>query len=183
MPARRQTAKSVAAAGKHRLPEPGPAVPPDESYADAYNALVEIMELLSVRFSRASVASPSIFVAVKGKQLQPIIETDGRYLNFGSGFVAVASLSFRGQYPEEDEASVTAEAEIELVFRSPIPMTDDHFEIFKARNLHLYARPYFREFLHSAIARTGWPPYTLPPIAFQPPKASAPKLGGEGLSE
>lgn len=183
MPRKRNPVQTAELVEKPKGDPKDVVVPPIRPQEQAYNALLTSMELLDVRFSRVLVEAPTIFLAEEARPLEPLVQTDGRYFNFGSGFVAFATLHFAGQYEDDDDPSVTAEAELELLFRSPIPMTDDHFEIFKARNLPLYARPYFREFLHSTIARTGWPAYTLPPISFEP--AAIPEIGtlGEGLSE
>lgn len=166
-------------ASSRRVPAPGPPA------ADAYDALVTSMYLLNIRFARASVAAEAVFVGEKGRALEPKVDTSASFVNFGSGIAITAILDFRGQYTDEESPSISAEAELELLFRSAIPMTDDHFELFKARNLPVYTWPYFREFLHSAVARTGWPVYTLPPFHWDrardedPLKPTAPG----GLSE
>lgn len=145
-------------------PPPPPVPAPGPQPADAYDALVTSMYLLNIRFARASVTAETVFIAQKGRALEPKVDTSASFVNFGSGVAITAILDFRGQYADEEFPSISAEAELELLFRSAIPMTDDHFELFTARNLPVYTWPYFREFLHSAIARTGWPVYTLPPF-------------------
>jgi len=49
-----------------------------------------------------------------------------------------------------------------VTYNSKIPMTDELFEEFKDRNLPLNTWPYFREFLHNAVLRMGWPPFIAP---------------------
>ena len=49
-----------------------------------------------------------------------------------------------------------------VVYSSKIPINDDFFEVFKVRNLPLNTWPYFREFIHNAIVRMGWPSFIAP---------------------
>lgn len=65
-----------------------------------------------------------------------------------------------------DKETKGAKAKISVTFRvvysSKIPISDDLFEIFKGRNLPLNTWPYFREFVHNAIMRMGWPSFIAP---------------------
>ena len=65
-----------------------------------------------------------------------------------------------------DKETKGAKAKISVTFRvvysSKIPISDDLFEIFKGRNLPLNTWPYFREFVHNAILRMGWPSFIAP---------------------
>ena len=65
-----------------------------------------------------------------------------------------------------DKKTKEAKAKISVTFRvvysSKIPISDDLFEIFKERNLPLNTWPYFREFVHTAIMRMGWPSFIAP---------------------
>jgi hypothetical protein len=143
------------------------------------------MELINARFARASIDAPRLFVAKKGRQLNPVVEIDGTFINFASGFVVTATLEFRGEYEQEGTAAITAAAELELLFRSDISMTEEFFETFKRSTLPIYSYPYFREFLHSAIGRTGWPVYTLPTFRWEPAAIAAEEAAtaAGGLSE
>jgi hypothetical protein len=80
------------------------------------------------------------------------------------GFTAHHSLTFLcGEGPELDfDRAVTIRADYAVEYASPLPMTDAYFETFRALNLPLNTWPYFREFVHSTLARAGWPPTTLP---------------------
>ena len=65
-----------------------------------------------------------------------------------------------------DKKAKGAKAKISVTFRvvysSKIPISDELFEIFKGRNLPLNTWPYFREFVHNAIIRMGWPSFIAP---------------------
>ncbi len=65
-----------------------------------------------------------------------------------------------------DKETKEAKAKISVTFHvgysSKIPISDELFEIFKVRNLPLNTWPYFREFVHNAIMRMGWPPFIAP---------------------
>jgi hypothetical protein len=177
--ASKKTPRKGAIVPATRVPASGP--PP----ADAYDALVTSMYLLNIRFARASVTAENIFVAQKGRKLEPKVDTGASFVNFGSGIAITATLDFRGQYTDEEDPAISAEAELELLFRSAIPMTDDLFELYQVRNLSVFTWPYFREFLHSAIARTGWPVYTLPPFHWDRARDEGARLPAtlEGFSE
>ena len=65
-----------------------------------------------------------------------------------------------------DKETKQAKAKISVIFyvvySSKIPINDGLFEVFKVRNLSLNTWPYFREFVHNAIMRMGWPPFIAP---------------------
>lgn len=63
---------------------------------------------------------------------------------------------------ETKEAKAKISVTFRVVYSSKIPINDDLFEIFKGRNLPLNTWPYFREFVHNAILRMGWPPFIAP---------------------
>lgn len=49
-----------------------------------------------------------------------------------------------------------------VTYGSKVPMTEEYFEQFKGGNLPLNTWPYFREFVHNAVLRMGWPPFIAP---------------------
>lgn len=51
-----------------------------------------------------------------------------------------------------------------VTYDSKMPMNEETFNKFKARNLPLNTWPYFREFVHSAVLRMGWPPFIAPTL-------------------
>jgi hypothetical protein len=63
---------------------------------------------------------------------------------------------------ETKEAKAKISVTFRVVYSSKIPISDDLFEIFKTRNLPLNTWPYFREFIHNAILRMGWPSFIAP---------------------
>jgi len=63
---------------------------------------------------------------------------------------------------ETNEAKAKISVTFFVVYSSKIPISDDFFKIFKARNLPLNTWPYFREFVHNVIMRMGWPPFIAP---------------------
>lgn len=132
------------------------------SIADRYNALVAGVKLLDVRLAKAEISAPNIYVADPDQQLEAEISTSATFKDLPSGFMARAGLKFEGYRGKEDGPQVSVAIELELLYSSAEPMTDELFEIFQRRNLPLNAWPYFREMLQSSLARTGWPIYTLP---------------------
>jgi len=63
---------------------------------------------------------------------------------------------------ETKEAKAKISVTFRVVYSSGIPISDDLFEIFKGHNLPLNTWPYFREFVHNAILRMGWPSFIAP---------------------
>lgn len=143
--------------------------------ADAYDAFTRSLQLVSVRFARALVQAPAIYVANPARRLVSSTTRGGRYLNFSNGFAATLEFQFRGWWQDEPATGVTAEAEVGVLSRSPVPMIDGMFQVFKDRHLAGHTWPYLREFLHTALGRTGWPVMTLPlfPQTPVPPRSAA----------
>ncbi len=63
---------------------------------------------------------------------------------------------------ETKEAKAKIIVNFLVIYSSKIPISDDLFAKFKVRNLPLNTWPYFREFVHNAIMRMGWPPFIAP---------------------
>lgn len=68
------------------------------------------------------------------------------------------TISEKGKKGTKARISVT----FRVVYSSKIPISDDLFEIFEARNLPLNTWPYFREFIHNTTLRMGWAPLIAP---------------------
>lgn len=146
-----------------------------------YEAFVRSLNLLSVRFAKASVHAPSIYVADPARRLVSSTTNTAKYLNFAGGFLATLLFQFRGAWQDEPDSGVTAEAEVEVLYGTSIPMTDAMFQMFRTHHLGGHTWPYLREFLHSSLGRTGWPVHTLP--LFRPPAIGTvprPPAGGSG---
>jgi hypothetical protein len=71
-------------------------------------------------------------------------------------------MEFTGTYADASEPAVSIRAEFEVKYSASERMTDPLFAVFSRRNLPLNTWPYFREFVHAALARTGWPVFVLP---------------------
>ncbi|MFC1937584.1 hypothetical protein ACFLWY_03385 [Chloroflexota bacterium] len=63
---------------------------------------------------------------------------------------------------ETKEVKANISVTFRVVYSSKIPINDDLFQVFKVRNLPLNTWPYFREFVHNAIMRMGWPSFIAP---------------------
>ncbi|HEX2210251.1 MAG TPA: hypothetical protein VHG93_21420 [Longimicrobium sp.] len=151
-----------------------PAAVPDEEY----RAFVAGLQVVGVRFAKAAVYAPAIYIPDASRRPRFTITRDARYLNFAQGFTATMVFHFRGWWTDEPTSGVSAEAEVEVLYRSPVLMSDDLFQRFKEGHLPGHTWPYLREFLHSALGRTGWPIYTLP--LFAPGKSGGPASPAPG---
>jgi hypothetical protein len=137
------------------------AKPPPHEVAQ-YDAFQRSVKIVSVRFATANVQAPDIYIPNPARRLKSEVKRQSRYLNFTNGFIATMRFYFRGWWEDQAEVGVTAEAEVEVLYSSPTPMTDELFKVFQSRGLAPHAWPYLREFLHTSLARTGWPVQTLP---------------------
>jgi hypothetical protein len=149
-----------------------------------YEAFVRSLQVVSVRFARASVQAPAIYIANPARRLILSTTKGAKYLNFANGFAATLEFHFRGCWEDEPSTGVTAEAEVEILYGSQSAMTDPMFQLFRDRLLTGHAWPYLREFLHSSIGRTGWPVHTLPffPGPAGAPNPAPPAAGSGGLA-
>jgi hypothetical protein len=153
-------------------PTPRPWAPPASSAPSAaeYHKFVQGLKILRVRFAKAAVYAPAIFIADPARRLLSATTRDARYLNFSRGFAATLEFRFRGWWEDDPASGVTAEAEVEVLYQSAALMTDEVFQRFKEALLPGHAWPYLREFLHSGLGRTGWPTHTL--AVFTPASAA-----------
>lgn len=145
--------------------EPGPsgrATPrktPQRVTPEVYNAFIAGLDLVSVRLAGAEIRAPS---TPGRRQLLPTIEQSARFTHEDEHVVIVHVLTFAGSYEGEDEPAVFIRAEFEVRYSTPERMTRQIFTEFRRRNLPLNTWPYFREFVHAVLARTGWPVFVLP---------------------
>jgi hypothetical protein len=124
-----------------------------------YNSFIKGVDLVSVRLSGAEIRARS---TPERKQLLPGIEQTSRFVNEDGHVLLIHELTFSGKYEDEDEAAVFIRAEFELRYSTAERMSKEIFAEFRKRNLPLNTWPYFREFVHAALARTGWPVFVLP---------------------
>jgi hypothetical protein len=161
---------------------PSGAPAPTATPAD-YRAFVQFVQIVRVRFAKAAVYAPAIFIPDPARRLVASTTRDARYLNFSQGFAATLIFQFRGRWQDDPASGVTADAEVEVLYRSPVLMTDEMFRWFKDAHLPGHAWPYLREFLHSELARTGWPVHTLPVFAPARGNADPTASPSDGLDE
>lgn len=127
--------------------------------AAVYNTFIAGVDLHSIRLSGADIrahATPA------RKKLLPVIREASRFENQEDHVLVIHELTFSGTYKDESEPAVSIRAEFEVRYSISERMTDEIFVEFRRRNLPLNTWPYFREFVHAALARTGWPVFVLP---------------------
>lgn len=145
-----------------KLPEPSvaevdvPRVSPAE-----YNVFVAGLNIGNIRLTRLVVEAPHAYTP--GRALQPHMDTShAEYVRTDAGFVVLQDLSFSGFYEGEAERAVHVEARFEASYTAEHPISDAIFEVFRATSLPLNTWPYFRELVHTVLARVGWPVLVLP---------------------
>lgn len=127
--------------------------------AAVYNAFIAGVDLDSIRLAAADIRAHA---APARKKLLPAVRESSRYENREDHVIMIHELTFLGTYKDEAEPAVSIRAEFEVRYATAERMTDDIFTEFRRRNLPLNSWPYFREFVHAALARTGWPVFVLP---------------------
>ncbi|HET7463315.1 MAG TPA: hypothetical protein VFJ82_18820 [Longimicrobium sp.] len=125
-----------------------------------YNAFIGELDLVSIRLARARIEAPS--TPERGHLIPTLSEPGARYENQDGHVLVFHELGFAGTYDDETGTAVSIEAEFEVKYSSAQRMSDQLFTEFQRRNLPLNTWPYFREFVHAALARTGWPVFVLP---------------------
>ena len=146
---------------------PDEVVATGSSFVERYNTLISGLELVNVRLAGVELSAPTIYVSESGRKLEAQISSSASYFNISTGIVAKARLEFTGRYPDEEAAQLSVTIELEVIYTASQQMTDDVFDEFQKRNLPLNTWPFFRELLHTMLARAGWPLYTLPAFKFQ----------------
>lgn len=132
---------------------------PKRVAAETYNAFIKEVDLVSVRLSGAEIRAGS---PPQRKHLIPSISQTSGFVHQDEDVLVTHELTFSGKYEDEEEPAVFIRAEFEIRYSTPERMTDQIFAEFRKRNLPLNTWPYFREFVHAALARTGWPVLVLP---------------------
>jgi hypothetical protein len=142
-------------------PEPtGTAGPAQRVAAAEYNAFIAGLGLEQIRLADAHVDAPH------PPERRPVVPTlnldDASYRNGDGHFVVRQALAFTGTYQGESEPALRARVTFEVRYTAAERMTDGLFAEFRTRNLMVNTWPYFREYLQSTLARSGWPVLTLP---------------------
>jgi len=133
-----------------------PSITPQE-----YNAFISRLELDGIRLSKLEVDAPHAYVP--GRQLAPHTDiTSAEYVRTENGFVVLYDLKFEGRFEGEAEPVVRITARFEVNYSTGRAVTDEIFEVFRNTSLPLNIWPYFRELVHTALARVGWPVLVLP---------------------
>lgn len=128
--------------------------------AKHYNRFIAGLDLQAVRLVQAEISAPDLPASPR---LEPQIEFEESSFENREGSVRVLqTLVFHGHDEGHAEPVVKVRARFEVIYSTEMPMDADIFVEFDARNLPLNTWPYFRELVHTALARVGWPVLVLP---------------------
>ena len=119
-----------------------------------YNAFVRQIEISNVRMlsSRVDLLDYSYFPSSAEVNFR-VAES---YENAGEQFNVFHKYKLTITDRETKEAKAKISVTFCVAYNSPIPMSDDIFEVFKKGNLMLNTWPYLREFVHNTVGRMGW---------------------------
>lgn len=129
---------------------------------EEYNSFIEGVELRSIRLARCSVEALGQY---DDSALTPEVEeVHSAYESVEGGFVVYHELMFSGKSATQGLDPVVIQATFELIFESESQISDDIFAVFKRVNLPVNIWPFFREFVHTVLARVNWPVFLLPAL-------------------
>jgi hypothetical protein len=141
-----------------------PAASPDE-----YNSFLSKVDLRSIRLAQCSVDARNRY---DGSTLTPQVqEGTTTFEVIEGGFVVLHELMFSGTPEHGNTQPVNIKAAFELEYSSEFQITPNLFVVFRQHNLPVNVWPFFREFVHTVLARANWPVFVLP--ALQIPAAGA----------
>jgi hypothetical protein len=109
-----------------------------------------------------------------------IEEESTTYRLVENGFLVFHALRFSGVPTDGKEEPVTIRATFELEYASKTTITDELFAIFREFNLPVNIWPFFREFVHTVLARANWPVFVLPALRIPAGQAAPEKKGRRG---
>jgi hypothetical protein len=133
---------------------------------EEYNAFIDGVELRSLRLAHCEVDAISRY---DGQPLIPEVEEgETSFKSSGDNFTILHELRFCGRPASGEGQPVQIRATFELQYSSDIPMVDSLFEIFRSYNLPVNVWPFFREFVHTVLARANWPVFVLPALKITP---------------
>jgi hypothetical protein len=139
---------------------------------EAYNRFVEGLELRRVRLIEARVHA----LDPMPNPAESEIELDEQYdfTPTEGGFEAVGRFRLRVRERKTKTEQGTVEVSFGFLYASVVspgvPDFAGFFEVFKEINLPINMWPFAREYIHNAMARMDWPPFTLPLRKVGPPK-------------
>jgi hypothetical protein len=103
--------------------------------------------------------------AFDGSDLKPNVEEgDASYRQTGDGFVVLQEWKFTGEPQTSSARPVLITATFELTYEAESELTDEIFAVFRRFNLPVNVWPFFREFVHTVLARVNWPVFLLPAL-------------------
>ncbi len=127
--------------------------------SQAYNAFVKNLRIEDIRLASATIKNLDCSYIPSSAEVR--WTTAAKYENRDSKIEVLNRYNVRIL-----EKGKELKAKLSLIFcityNSKVPMTEELFEKFKEQNLLLNTWPYFREFVHNAVLRMGWPPFIAP---------------------
>jgi hypothetical protein len=125
-----------------------------------YNEFIAGLDLEGIRLVHAHIDATGL---PERRSLRPQLRIDeASYANSEDQVKVLHHLDFSGFYEGSEGPAVNVHARFEVTYSAKERMSDEIFDEFKARNLPINTWPYFREFVHTALARVGWPVLVLP---------------------
>jgi hypothetical protein len=136
-----------------------------------YNAFVARVELRAIRLAHCELNARSRHTGVL---LEPHVEEESTtFRTLDDGFLVFHALRFAGVPTEGNDDPVSIRATFELDYSADVAINDELFAVFRRYNLPVNVWPFFREFIHTVLARANWPVFVLP--ALQIPAGGAPR--------
>lgn len=151
--------------------------------------LIGLVQIENVRVVEASLRT-SIRPSDEPGQLEAKVGRNARLVQFpeDGAFIIRVDFTFNAHREDDKErddkkqktsanAAIAVAVSFEVTYRIPsnVSAPEDALNEFAQLNGIFNTWPYFREFVHAALARMGLPPFILPVYRLAPPKRAAAK--------
>ena len=140
--------------------KPKPQLPSPEEY----NRFVGGLELRRVRLVEATVRALEAMPNPSASEVK--LEEQYSFTPADGGFEAVGRFLLRVRERETKTEQGKVEVSFGFLYTSAVrPEADGFagfFEVFREVNLPINMWPFAREYIHNAMSRMHWPPFTLP---------------------
>jgi len=131
---------------------------------EQYNQFVGGLELRRVRLVEATVRAIETMPNPSASEVE--LEQQYSFTSADGGFEAMGKFRLKVRARETKAEQGIVEVSFGFLYSSAVkPEASDfagYFEVFREVNLPINVWPFAREYIHNAMSRMDWPPFTLP---------------------
>jgi hypothetical protein len=132
-----------------------------KSTSQRYNAFVKNLRIRDIRLASATIKNLDYRYSPSSAEVRWTIAA--KYENRADEIEVLNRYNVKILEMEKgNELKATLSVVFCITYDSKMPMTEELFGKFREQKLLLHTWPYFREFVHNAVSRMGWPPFIAP---------------------